>query len=136
MKWKLYYGDGTTFSDEDGTWEEAPWRGLIALVVMEPDTGWFIEEGSDGRIQAYVNPSWTDNPIGVDYFGLVDYLLEMGYMTGDMVIKDIPPDELASYGVKIGRTIDTKEFYRLRHKASNDPDLPQKSARKWGERGE
>lgn len=46
-KWKIYYDDDTTFSSEDGSWEEAPLDGVLVIIqTLGKDEGRFIM-GSD-----------------------------------------------------------------------------------------
>jgi hypothetical protein len=37
MDWKIWYGDGSTFSDQDGRWEEAPCEQVISVTVRDLD---------------------------------------------------------------------------------------------------
>lgn len=30
-RWKIWYADGSTFSSEDGSVEDAPWHGVVAI---------------------------------------------------------------------------------------------------------
>lgn len=53
-KWRIYYDNGLTFSDEDGTLKEAPAFGVQAI-VCDPDI-------------------WH----GGDFTGLIDYLVRTG----------------------------------------------------------
>jgi len=53
-KWKIYYGDGSTFSNEDGEPSLAPTTN-VQVVVCQP---WVWQEG--------------------DLFGLYDYLMQPG----------------------------------------------------------
>ena len=45
MDWKIYYTDGETFSSEDGTWEDAPADGIVAVVVADEDYGRYVLNG-------------------------------------------------------------------------------------------
>jgi hypothetical protein len=45
MDWKVYYADGSTFSDEDGPWEEAPADGVACVVVRDDDYGRYVLNG-------------------------------------------------------------------------------------------
>jgi hypothetical protein len=55
-KWVVYYGDGSTFSDQDGSPEDAPSLNVQAI-TCEPDGVWK----------------------GGDIFGLFDYLSRPGW---------------------------------------------------------
>lgn len=56
MRWIIYYGDGSTYGDQDGAPENAPTRNVQAI-TCEPDGIWK----------------------GGDIFGLFDYLLRPGW---------------------------------------------------------
>ena len=45
MDWKIYYADGSTFSDEDGDWNGAPADGVCCVVVRDEDYGRFVLNG-------------------------------------------------------------------------------------------
>lgn len=47
IHWKLYYGDGTTYSNLDGSWIEAPSVGVVCVVVRDPTEVWgrFVNSG-------------------------------------------------------------------------------------------
>ncbi len=40
LQWKLYYHTEKTFSDFDGSWEEAPSKGIVVLVALDPTETW------------------------------------------------------------------------------------------------
>jgi len=40
MKWKIYYDDDSTYSNEDGAWVDAPAHGVVVVVVAMPDPDW------------------------------------------------------------------------------------------------
>lgn len=85
MTWKIYYGDGSTFSSDDGSREEAPARGVQVIIQDDSDIVWTTETGGDYYV-------WRDGRWwAVDQFGLYDFLIESGL-------------------VKFGRTITTPEF--------------------------
>jgi len=54
VRWRVYYGDGSTFSDEDGTLQDAPAFGVQAI-VCQPDL-------------------WHSG----DFVGLIDFLMRKG----------------------------------------------------------
>lgn len=134
MRWKLYYGDGTTFCDADGSWEEAPSRNAQALVTEDDDAGFQLNEGSDGWIQNYVWWPGALRPWGVDRFGTLDYLVEVRALNVGDTIATLSLLDLAVSGVKIGRSIGTKRFLEIHAQAAADDYFPSKSARLRGER--
>lgn len=56
MRWKIYYDDATTFSSEDGTWEQAPSDGVLFVVewqgdrtlIMSGQDYYFLHDGALG----------------------------------------------------------------------------------------
>lgn len=93
MEWRIFYDDGSTFSDEDGTPEQAPARGVIAIVCRDPVARWVV----CSRFDYYV---WRGEWFGVDIFGLFDYLVDPGWK-----------------GVTFGRTIANEEFRKIHTRA-------------------
>lgn len=105
MKWKIYYDDGSTFSDEDGRVYDAPALGVQVIAQEDPDVGrqlfWEID------FYWYSEHGW----FGGDVFGLWDYLATPGPKV-----------------VKFGRYVPRADFLRAYHKALKDPYLPAKTA--------
>lgn len=54
LLWRIYYEDGTTFSNLDGSFKDAPFWG-VSQIICEPDI-----------------------VLGVDREGLLDYLMRLG----------------------------------------------------------
>jgi len=109
MKWKIYYGDDSTFSDQDGTPWIAPARDVQVIVMTSKDHGWRTQAGSDYYV-------WDDRGNGarwwgVDQFGMYDYLLDPGYKR-----------------VLFGRTVTSDRFSEIYSRASVDPDFPKKTS--------
>lgn len=103
IEWRIYYGDGSTFSNEDGSPVDAPALNVQAIVQRDTAVGRTIWHKKDFYL--HLNDEW----IGVDWFGLLDHLMAMGI-------------------VKAGRTLTMGEFHDLYRRAANDPDMPHKSA--------
>lgn len=36
-RWEIFYGDGSTFTSDDGSWAEAPNFGIICVVYYQPN---------------------------------------------------------------------------------------------------
>lgn len=109
MNWKIYYSDGSTFSDQDGTPWIAPARDVQVIVIDDRDHGWMTQAGDDYYV-------WDDRGDGarwwgVDNFGMYDYLIDPGYKR-----------------VLTGRRIPRDQFNEIFKRASNDPDFPTKTA--------
>ncbi len=47
LDWRIYYADGSTFSSDDGTWDEAPQDNLIAVLVRDDMHGRKVLHGLD-----------------------------------------------------------------------------------------
>lgn len=107
--WKVWYDDREPFTSSDGPPELAPKRGVQCVVVSDRDHGWYFCRSNDFYIWAEYDGTmgWQ----GVDYFGLWDYLQAPG-----------------SKVVLFGRTIGNVEYRQLLNRATNDPELPQKTA--------
>lgn len=136
LKWKLYYGDGYTFSDQDGEWEDAPSLNVQALVTEHPDVGYELNEGSSGWLQNYVWWPGANRPWGVDSYGTLDFLVAVHALAPGQTIVLLTLDELIQAGVKLGRSIDTPRFREIRALAGSDDYFPAKSARTRKERSE
>ena len=64
MKWKIYYGDGTTFSSEDGPPELAPATNIQCIIERDERHGRLVLS----RFDFYIHKK--DGWYGVDQFGL------------------------------------------------------------------
>lgn len=111
--WKLYYADGTIFSDLDGPPEMAPGWGLLFAVQRDQDHGHRIIAG--GHQGIHVDYYWWDEETSSwfvgDYIGREDYLAQPGWRK-----------------VINGRSIGNEAFREAYAKAMADPDFPEKTA--------
>lgn len=112
--WRVYYSDGSTYSDADGPIQDAPALGVQAIVQRDPNphgTGRFVVHGGGQRpnrvpIDYYC---WDDSQgiwAGTDLFGLWDYLQRPGWKR-----------------VLFGRTIADETYQRIIMAAGDDPDF-------------
>lgn len=117
MRWKIFYGDGTTWSNTDGPPEDAPCRDVQVIVAMDHGKRILMHGGVEGveTEGRAINPSalgyyWFENGWWTisDYLGLIDYLMRPGHKI-----------------VKFGRTIDTAVFHQIMARAIADPDFPR-----------
>jgi hypothetical protein len=125
MRWKLYYHDGSTFSNEDGTWIDAPSLGALVLATEDPAVGRELDWGPRGEFFAW----WPEatKPWGYDRVGVLDFLREVGRGT-DVRLADLSIDDWIDAGVKLGRSVDNHVWQAVLDRAINDPYLPLKSA--------
>jgi hypothetical protein len=108
MKWKIFYIDGTSFSNEEGNPEDAPGSGLAAIAQEDGVVGVAIHYGQDFYCFGEQYKGW----VGMDYFGLGQYLAKPGFKI-----------------IKLGEAMDTVGYRELLAKIKVDPTLPNKSAR-------
>jgi hypothetical protein len=105
LEWRIYYGNGSTYSNEDGPLEEAPGPGVQVIVASDETVGRYLLHRQD-------NYWWTGQEwLGGDRFGLWDYLQRSGWKK-----------------VLFGRMITDSQFREIFDTALNDPDFPRKSA--------
>ena len=87
---KIYYSDGTVYEGD-----KPPARDVQVIVQEHPDVGWHTQSGYDYYI-------WRGGRyVGVDLFGLYDWLLD-------------------TKGVLFGRTITRKDFDIVMKRALDD----------------
>lgn len=72
--WRIYYSDGSTFSNIEGAPEEANPHGIVCIVQKDPDRGRNIMHGWDWY---YWNDTEGNAPMwwGCEIHGLLDRLL-------------------------------------------------------------
>lgn len=112
LRWRIYYGDGETFSSDDGSPYDAPRLNVQAIVGPSRSTGRYILSRKD----AYWWDIECDRWFGGDRHGEWDYMLHLGPRV-----------------VIYGRFIGDDEYNACIVAALNDPDFPPKSARGWDE---
>lgn len=121
MQWKLYYPNGT-FTSLDGSWLDAPPRGIQALAIPHY-TGTRQIQSND----FYIWPAWMDEPTAADLYGVIDMLIEQGLMTADQHVADFTPEQLFGWGVKWGRSLTDRAYNELYRQVVADADLIE-----WG----
>jgi hypothetical protein len=73
VDWKIYYGDGSTFSNEDGPAEKAPCGRVIAVAFYDQDNRRRVCHQADYYIWDGVR--WYS----ADINGYMQYMLEPGF---------------------------------------------------------
>lgn len=102
--WKIHYADGSTYSNEDGSWEDAPAWGIAAIVVSTPECGWAMIQGGD-----YFIMNQAGDIIPIDDTGWDDYAANVLRV------------------VKVGRMLSREEWQRIYTKALKDRDFAIKN---------
>lgn len=114
--WKIYYGDGSTYSNEDGPPEKAPKVNAQVIILEDKSHGWSNVSGEDYYV-------WEDRGKGFMWWGCdrtgLDYFL------------------FHSPGKKIalmGRFIEDDHFDEIMKRAHQDDYFPGKSGYRANER--
>jgi hypothetical protein len=103
--WRIYYGNGKTFSSLDGLPEDAPPWNVQLIIQLDEITGRYNQTGDNFYI--WIGDKW----VGVDQIGLLDYLAH----------------ESPSI-VKFGRTLSNEDYKKILKVAESDSDFPSRSA--------
>ena len=116
LDWRIYLANGKTFSNEDGTWEEAPQDGLVAAKVRNELYGSALLQGIDFFYKAL-----DGGPLDLS------------------ICDDIGPQlRLRCPWLKFGVAVSREEFKAILKRATNDPDFvrkhPSRRASDWGNR--
>lgn len=106
LNWRIYYGDGSTFSSADGAPQDAPALNVQVIVQRDPDVGRALVSGH--HYYWFHDSEWY----GGNDAGWYQYLFWPGYKI-----------------VKFGTTMGNRAFIDIVTRAGNDPDFPPKSAR-------
>lgn len=108
LKWKIFYADNSTFSNQDGEPQDAPGWGVVAVVQEDSVVGVQVHQQNDFYCFAPEFGGWY----ALDYFGFAQYLARPGLKI-----------------VKLGDVMPTEKYVSLIASLHKDPDLPTKSAR-------
>lgn len=126
LRWRLYYGDHSTF---DGEWMDAAGLNVVGLLVPSDAGGTYIYHSD-----FYAWAPWAKFPWGTDQWGVLDILLKKGVIRPDQPISTVSLQDLWDAGVKLGRSYDNDQWRELYALMKNDPDFPRKSNPLAGER--
>ncbi len=105
-EWKIYYADGSTFSDLDGSWEEAPTDQVVCCVMRDPTGAW-------GRFVLHGGGWYAKFP-------------------GETLVnpEDPEPTMRRSGLFKQGIQLPKEKWTELMNQAAEDPDFEKKSPRR------
>lgn len=114
LKWRIYYGDASSYSSEDGSPFEAPHFGVIAICQPSVD-------------------------VGMEVLQSFDYYTHMGDDWGGFCGHDGLVDHLTAYtphinALKIGRQISREQYQIVMRLALRDQDFPRRSGNHPGEK--
>ena len=111
MKWRIYYADGSAYSDVDGPPELAPGWGVQVIAMEDREVGRILIHTFDFY--------WWDGEgwVGGDATGREDYLAQSGWKK-----------------IINGRGVRNAQYQEIMKQAMRDDYLPPKSARAMGEK--
>jgi hypothetical protein len=89
IDWIILYSDSSTFSSEDGAWENAPGRDVQIILFQHPRRGWTMRHGGNTRKGDFFRLD-GDEVVGMDLTGVIDHAVhEMGVIKeGRMLSQD------------------------------------------------
>lgn len=108
VKWRIYYGDGLTYSSEDGLINGSYPFNVQAVVQADEDVGRQILNGFDWYI--YKSGRW---------YGILDIPSLL-----DQAVHDLEQITI----IRMGRMIPSKQYQGIMRRAREDGDFPEKSA--------
>jgi hypothetical protein len=111
LRWRIYYGDESVYDPGDPY--DAPGLNVQMIANGHREHGWSLIRQVDYYWYVHERDEWD----GGDIFGLWDYLSQPG------------PRK-----VIFGRNASNETFNRILARAVDDPDIPQKTSWKPGER--
>jgi len=140
MLWKIFYGDGSTYSSDHGSAKDAPALNLQAIMFADEKVGRMILRGGDFYL--YLDDVW----LSVDIFGMLDQMIDVFRLVqrdeGRWWFRKTKDDEwkltdhltvflqiIGTGLVKAGRNIPREQFEEIVARALHDPDFPRKSAK-------
>lgn len=123
MRWKLWYGDRSTYDSTQGDWQSAPaWNAQ----VLGTEDDYVGRELDGGKYFLLWWPGATE-PWGVDAVGLYDYLRHIQHPEANKPLSMVDFTRLVAVGVKFGRSLDNHVYRAIMAAASLDTFLPQKT---------
>lgn len=105
LDWRIYYENKTTFSNEDGTWEEAPGVGVAAVVTIDPTGVW--------NRQVLIKH---------EYYYKVPGKVPLGSEELDLIRVHVP--DIQDNQIKRGGNVFREEWQAIVGAATKDPDFP------------
>lgn len=81
LKWRIYYGDGSTYSNRDGSAFDAPAENVqVIAIALDTEKGWGLVHGGESDrgcdVYFYRDDSWFGSDR--DGHGFASYLRELG----------------------------------------------------------
>lgn len=106
VKWRIYYGDKTTFDSTQGEPQDAPTTGVICIVQKHPAYGFVVTAMKD--FYWWQNGEWWAS----DQAGFWQYMFTTGY-------------KIVTFGVSVPAPV----FQEIMAKATEDRDFGVKTGK-------
>jgi hypothetical protein len=91
----IWYSDGSTFSSDDGAWEEAPGRDVQIIMFRDPDRGWMLRHGANTRKGDFFRMDPDGTVVGMDLTGAIDHVVhELGLIKEGRMLSQNQWDEV------------------------------------------
>lgn len=106
MSWRIFYGDGSQYSSDDGAWEQAPSLDVQVVAFVDENGKWVVRHGGD-----FFRLDENGAAINLDLPGMMDYvcnvlgIVKMGRFLGTAHFKRIRAEALAFVDRMNGPTI-------------------------------
>lgn len=112
--WRIYYGDDnrSTFSNLEGTWDEAPPDRVVCVVMRDPTGVW-------GRWVRFKHEFYYKGDGGDEVLGSESLEAIRGHVPN---IRDSQ--------IKAGGNVWTEDFQSILRAATSDTDFPKRSPRR------
>jgi hypothetical protein len=107
MKWRIFYNDGSSFSNTDGNPEDAPGGAVLAVVQEDKSVGVLVHQLNDYYVFNEHFGGWC----GLDHIGFTQYVMRPGLKI-----------------IKLAESMSTNRYKRMIANIRKDPNLPSKSA--------
>ncbi len=109
LLWRIYYDDGSTFDNSQGSPQDVPAYGVICIVYQNELIGRTIMQRKDWYYYASDEGQWW----GSDLHGVLDRLLH----------------RLPTIALCQGRNVSNKTYSKIMGMADKDPDFPPMSGK-------
>lgn len=108
IRWRIYYGDESTYDNTQGTENEAPSVNIQCIIELNQENGFWVWHTWDWYYYRKDTGKWY----GADIYGIIDSFLwdKSGVITA----------------LKQGRTVPNEVFARIFNRAHNDLDFPER----------
>lgn len=112
VEWRIYYADGTTFDSQQGRPQDAPWYGVVVILMYDED---FNGRGvlSDDPLSCRENDYY--------WWHVEDAMWYGGKDTDALILFAMFPDRVHS--LKHGQTLKNTLYRSIVERAKADPDF-------------